>query len=128
MSKYNQEIKRNLEGGLASLHAARESLRNGQYNAAAAEASLAAFHAATALLLNDEIAPGSDKDVLPLVQRAFVEKRRLTKEQGEKLSWLFQLGRAEEIDVATSLIQGEAEKAVQFAESFFEATKVILES
>ena len=128
MSKYDQEIKRNLERVRVNLETANESLRKGQYNAAASEASQAAFHAATALLLNDEIAPGSDEDVMPLVQRAFVEKRRLTKEQGEKLSWLFQLGRAEEVDVATPLIQGEAEKAVEFAESFFEATKVILES
>lgn len=128
MRKYGDEIKRNLERGVAQLQAARGSLQMGQYNAAAAEASLAAFHAASALLLNDEIAPGSDEDVLPLIQRAFVEKRRLTKEQGEKLSWLFQLGKSEEADVATSLIQGEAEKAVQFSESFFEAAKVILES
>ena len=128
MSDYDREIKRNLERVRASLEAANASLREGQYNAAAAEASLAAFHTASALLLNDEIAPGSGEDVMPLVQRAFVEKRRLTKEQGEKLSWLLQLGRAEEADVTTPLIQGEAEKAVQFAESFFEAAKVILES
>ncbi len=127
MSKYGEEIKRNLERGAADLQAARELLQTSQYNAVASEASRSAFHVASALLLNEEIAPGNDEDVLPLVQRAFVEKRRLTKEQGEKLSWLFQLGRAE-AGVTTPLIQGEAEKAVQFAGSFFEAVKVILDS
>lgn len=128
MRKYRDEIERNIQRARICLETAREFLQGGQYDAVAAQASKAAFHTACALLLTDEIAPGSEEDVVSLVQQAFVEKRRLTKEQGEKLRWLLLLGRDEGAQASVPLIQGEAEKALQFAESFFQASKVILES
>lgn len=128
MRKYRDEIERNIQRTRTCLEAARKLLQEGHYDAVAAQASQAAFHTACMLLLTDEIAPGSEEDVASLVQQAFVEKRRLTKEQGEKLRWLLLLGRGEGAQASVPLIQGEAEKALQFAESFFEASKVILES
>lgn len=128
MRKYRDEIERNTQRARICLETAREFLREGQYDATAAQASQAVFHTACMLLLTDEIAPGSEEDVASLVQQAFVEKRRLTKEQGEKLRWLLLLGTGEGGQESVPLIYGEAEKALQFAESFFEASKVILES
>jgi uncharacterized protein (UPF0332 family) len=128
MRKYRDEIERNIQRTRTCLEAARKLLQEGHYDAVAAQASQAAFHTACALLLIDEIAPGREEDVVALVQQAFVEKRRLTKEQGEKLRWLLQLGKEEETEARVPLIQGEAEKALQFAESFLEAATVIRES
>jgi uncharacterized protein (UPF0332 family) len=128
MRKFAVEIKSNLEQTITNIQAAKESLANGQYDAAAARAAESAFHAASVLLLNEEIETSKHEDVITRIHQDFVEKRRLTKEQGEKLNWLFQLGKAGNSDASTPLIPGEAEKAVQFAESFFEAAKVILDS
>ncbi len=129
MRKFAVEIKSNLEQALTNLHAAQESLTNGQYEAAAGRSADSAFHAASVLLLNDEIEAGKHGDVITLIQQVFVEKRRLTREQGEKLNWLFRLGRGGKNSAGIApLIPGEAEKAVQFAGSFLEAVKVILDS
>jgi uncharacterized protein (UPF0332 family) len=128
MSKFSDEIKLYMERSVTDLHAAKEFLETGQYNSAASRASESAFHTASALLLDEEIETGKPGDVLPLIQEVFVNRRRLTQEQGEKLNWLFQLASAESSDASVPLIEGEAQKAVEFAESFFEAGKVILEA
>jgi len=128
MGKYTDEITLNLERTETNLRAARELLETGHYNEAAAHAADAAFCAASVLLLDEEIDPGEHGDIITLIQQIFVNGRRLTKEQGEKLTWLFQLGKAGNADGTAALILGEAQKAVEFAESFYAATKVILEA
>ena len=128
MAKYAGEIKSHLEHTVINLQAAKQSLGQGQYDAAVSQASEAALHAASALLLDEEIEPSQHGDVITPIQQVFVDRRRLTKEQGEKLNWLFQLGKADYSVSGAPLIAGEAQKAVEFAESFFEAAKVILET
>jgi len=128
MGRYGDEIRSNLERSETNLQAAKELLEKGQYDAAASRAYDAAFHAASALLFDEEINTSEHGDVITLIHRIFVNGRRLTREQGEKLNWLFQLGKSGNSGGAVPLIFGEAQKAVQFAESFFEATKVIISS
>jgi uncharacterized protein (UPF0332 family) len=128
MAKYGDEIKAHLEQAVTNLQTAKELFAAGQYEAAASRAAEAGFHTASALLLDEEIETSRHGDVLTLIQQLYVDRRRLTKEQGEKLSWLFQVGKAGNADTNLALIPGEAQKAIEFAESFFEATKVILES
>ena len=118
----------NLERSETNLQAAKELLEKGQYDAAASRASDAAFHSASALLFDEEINASEHGDVITLIHQIFVNGRRLTREQGEKLNWLFQLGKTGNSDGTVPLIFGEAQKAVQFAESFFEAAKVIISS
>lgn len=127
MAKYADEIKQNLGHAVTSLQAAKASLEQGEYNLAASHAADSAFHTATVLLFDEEIEPGKHGDVITLIHQVFVDKRRLTREQGEKLSWLFQM-RGRENSAAAPRLPGEAQKAVEFAESFFEAAKVILEA
>jgi uncharacterized protein (UPF0332 family) len=122
------EIKSHLERAIIALQAARESLNRGQNDAAISHAFEAAFHTGSILLLDEGIEPGKQGDVIALIQQIFVEGRRLTKEQGANLSWLFALGKAENRGVAMPVSYEEANKAVQIAESFFEAAKVILEA
>ena len=126
--KYAVEIKSHLEGAIAALQAAKASLDQGQHAAAISHAFEAAFHTGSILLLDEEIEPGQHGDVITLIQQIFVEGRRLTKDQGANLSWLFALGKAENRGVSMPVSYKEANKAVQIAESFFEAAKVILES
>jgi uncharacterized protein (UPF0332 family) len=128
MAKYADEIKLHLEQTVTNLQAARELLDTGQYDTAALRAADAAFHSASALLLNEEIDPSKHGDIITLVHQIFVNGRRLTREQGEKISWLFQFRAPEGSHEHLPAIAGEAQKAVEFAESFFAATKVILEA
>jgi uncharacterized protein (UPF0332 family) len=126
--KYPVEIKSHLDGALSALQGANEALDKGQNDAATSHAFEAAFHTGSTLLLDEEIEPSKHGDVITLIQQIFVEGRRLTKEQGANLGWLFALGKAEQGAGAMPVSYEEAHKAVQIAESFFEAAKVILEA
>lgn len=128
MSKYPVEMKANLDRAIANLQAAKASLEAGQYEAAASSAAEATFHTGSMLLLDEEIEPGKHGDVITLIQEMFVNRRRLTKEQGGNLSWLFALRNAEDRGTAAPVSAEEAHKAVEIAESFFDAAKVILSS
>jgi len=128
MSKYALEMKAHLDGGISKLQAAKESLGGGQQEAAASCAAEAAFHTGSLLLLDEELAPEELGDVITLIQELFVNRRRLTKEQGGNLSWLFALRNAEAGGKTMPVSSEEARKAVEIAESFFDAAKVILEA
>jgi uncharacterized protein (UPF0332 family) len=128
MSKYAVEMKGHLDGAISNLQAAKESLGGSHYEAAASRAAEAAFHSGSMLLLDEEIAPEEQGEVITLIQELFVNRRRLTKEQGGNLSWLFALRNAEDRGTASPVTSEEARKAVEIAESFFDAAKVILEA
>ena len=128
MSKYPVEMKANLDGAIANLQAAKASLEAGQYEGAASRAADAAFHTGSMLLLDEEIEQDKHGDVITLIQEVFVNRRRLTKEQGGNLSWLFALRNAEDRGTAVPVSSEEAHKAIEIAESFFGAAKVILSS
>jgi uncharacterized protein (UPF0332 family) len=126
--KYAVEIKSHLDGAVSALQAAKEALDRGQNDTATSGAFESAFHTGSILLLDEEIEPAQHGDVIAQIQQIFVEGRRLTKEQGANLSWLFALGKAENRGVSMPVSYEEAKKTVQIAESFFEAAKVILEA
>lgn len=128
MAKYADEIKIHLAGAETHVQAARDLFIQGKYDPAVARAAESALHAGSALLLDEEIETSKPEDVITLIHQVFVNGRRLTQEQGEKLSWLFQLGKAQKSEEAVPLIAGEVQKAVEFAESFLEATRIILEA
>ena len=125
---YAVEIKSHLDQAVIALQAAKASLDHGQNETAASRAFEAAFHTGSILLLDEGVDPSQHGDVISLIQQIFVEGRRLTKEQGANLNWLFALGKAEDRWVSMPVAYEEANKAVQIAESFFEAAKVILEA
>ena len=127
MGSHNDEIKLNVEEAINHLQAAKDLLEKGQLDAAAARASESAFHTATALLLDEDIETIQQGDVISLIQEIFVKGRRLTKDQGGDLSWLFAMRNAEDRAASIRVTPEEAHRAVEIAESFFEAAKVILE-
>ena len=122
MSNYGGEIKTNIDQAITLLQAAKEYLGTDQFRAASSHASDSALHTARALLLDEDIEPAKQGDVITLLQEIFVNGRRLTKEQGANLNWLFAMRDAEK-----RVTSEEAHKAVEIAGSFFEAAKVILE-
>jgi uncharacterized protein (UPF0332 family) len=91
MTRYAIEIKSNLENVIANLQPAKEALQKGQYDIAASRACEAAFYIGSALLLDEEIETSQHGDVITLIHQIFVNGRRLTKEQGANLTWLFTL-------------------------------------
>ncbi|HEX5942641.1 MAG TPA: HEPN domain-containing protein [Anaerolineales bacterium] len=127
MASYSDEIKLNVEEAVNHLQAAKNLYENGQLEAVAARASESAFHMASALLLDEDIEISQHGDVITLIQEIFVNGRLLTKEQGGDLSWLFAMRNAEDRALSIRVTPEEAHRAVEIAESFFEAAKVILE-
>ena len=122
MGSYTDEIRTNIEEALTLLQAAKEYLETDQFESAASHASNCALHTARALLLDEDIEPARHGDVITLLQEIFVNGRRLTKEQGANLNWLFAMGKAE-----NRVTSEGAHRAVEIAGSFYEAAKVILE-
>ena len=127
MGSYSDDIKLSVEEAINHLQAAKTLLENGQLEAAIARASESAFHAARALLLDEDIESNKQEEVIASIQEIFVKGRRLTKEQGGDLSWLFAMNNAEDRAASIRVTPEEAQRAVHIAESFFEAAKVILE-
>ena len=128
MRKFAVEMKSHLDQAVTELQAAKAFLETGQYDLAVFHAADTAFHTASALLLNDEIEPSKHGDVITLIHEGFVNRRRLTKEQGADLSWLFAAKNTGQEGAAASFASEDAPKAVQIAQSFFDAAKVILDS
>ena len=128
MGNYSVEIKENVEAAITNLQAAKEWIQDGQYEHAVSRASDSAFHTARALLLDEGIESSKHGDVITLLQEIFVNGRKLTKEQGMNLHWLFAIRNADERTASVRVTADEAHRAVQVAESFFEAAKVILEA
>jgi uncharacterized protein (UPF0332 family) len=126
--KYPVEIKANLEAAITNLQAAKAALQAGQAAVSVSRAADAAFHAGSMLLLDEEIDPDKHGDVITLLQEIFVNGRRLTKDQGADLSWLFAWEGAEDGGQSGFVSADDAHRAVQIAESFFDAAKVILEA
>lgn len=126
MATSELEIRKQLEQTVTHLQSGRDLLTNGRYASAAAHAGEAAFHAGAALLLDERLEPSQHGDVITRVREMFVDRRRLTHEQGEKLNWVLGFRTAETSGMP--VVAGEAQKALEFAESFLEATKVILEA
>ena len=127
MGSYDDEIQLNVADAVTNLQSARDLLGNGQYQAAASRAAQSAFHTASALLLDEEIETSKHGDVISLIQEVFVNERRLTKEQGAHLSWLFARRNTGGQPESIAGTPEDARRAVEIAESFFNAAKVILE-
>jgi uncharacterized protein (UPF0332 family) len=128
MAEYPIEIKSHLENTVANLQAAKDSLEKGDHQSSVAHAAESTFHTASALLLDEGIETSQHGDVITLLQQVFVQGRRLTKEQGADLNWLFAQRRAGSQQISTPATSAEAQRAVEIAESFFKAARVILDS
>jgi len=126
MTENAKEILANLERADTSLNAARDLLDKGYYDIAASRAYYAAFYAASALLLKENIDTSKHSGVISAIHRFFVKTGKLDTEQGKNLNWLFELRGVGDYGVSVHVASGEAYKAVQIAEKFLESAKNIL--
>jgi uncharacterized protein (UPF0332 family) len=125
--KYSEEIAANIARAEESIRAAKELVSNGYYDFAASRAYYAAFYAATAVLLADELEYGKHSGVIAAIHQRLVRTGRLDKKFGRDLNWLFELRSVGDYGVTIHVPQEDAEKAVDAAERFLRATKQIIE-
>ena len=121
------EIAANLERAGTNLQAAKDLLDKGYYDIAASRAYYAAFYAASALLLKEDMDTSKHSGVIALIHQRFVRTGKLDKVQGKNLNWLFELRSVGDYGVSVHVGQGEALQAVQVAGKFLESVKQILQ-
>lgn len=126
MEDYSDEISSNLERAETNLQVARELLDKEYFDVSASRAYYAAFYAASALLLNEGLDTSKHSGVIALIHQHFVKNGRLNKEQGRNLNWLFELRSVGDYGVSLHVHQQDAQRAVNIAEDFFEAVKILL--
>jgi uncharacterized protein (UPF0332 family) len=127
MADNNKEISENLQRAGTSVKAAKDMIEKEYYDIAASRAYYAAFYAASALLLKEDIDTTKHSGVIASIHRLFVKEGKLDKEQGRNLQWLFDLRGVGDYGVSEHVSAGEAYKSVKVAEDFLKAVLKILE-
>ena len=128
MSKYGEEIVANLERADTNIQAADELLEKGYYDVSASRAYYAAFYAASALLLNEDIDTSKHSGVIALIHQHFVKTGQLDREQGRNLNWLFELRSVGDYGVSLHVTEDDARRAVLVAKDFLRVAKSVLRS
>ena len=124
--KYAAEIAANLERADMSIQAAKELASGGYYDFAASRAYYAAFYAATAILLHEELEFGKHSGVIASIHQRFVKAGRLDKKHGRDLNWLFELRSVGDYGATAHVSQEDAKKAIEAAEGFLHAIRTLI--
>jgi uncharacterized protein (UPF0332 family) len=125
--KFAHEIAANLERSKASIRAAEELISGGYYDFVASRAYYAAFYAATALLLSEELGFGKHSSVISSIHQRFVKTGKLDEKCGKDLNWLFELRGVGDYGAATHVSPEDASKAIEAAANFLNAAKSLLQ-
>jgi len=125
-AKYATEIAANLERAKKSIQAAQKMITYGYYDFAASRAYYAAFYAATAILLSEELTFRKHSGVIAFIHREFIKTGKVSQNHGKNLNWLFELRNIGDYGVTIHVSQQDAEKAVEAAEGFVNAIKTLL--
>ena len=126
MSEYGEEIVANLERADTNLQAAGELLDKGYHDVSASRAYYAAFYAASALLLSEDIDTSKHSGVIALIHQHFVKSGKLGNDQGRNLNWLFELRSVGDYGVSLHVTVEDARRAVLVAEDFLRSVKSLL--
>jgi uncharacterized protein (UPF0332 family) len=126
MADYSSEIASNLERAKTNLNAAKDLLDKNYYDIAASRAYYSAFYGASALLLSEGIDTNKHSGVIALIHQHYVKAGKLDKEQDKNLNWLFELRGVGDYGVSVHVASGEAHRAIQVAEKFFDSVNQIL--
>ncbi len=127
MTDNASEIASYLERADTSVRAAKDMVEKGFYDIAASRAYYAAFYAASALLLKENVDTSKHSSVIASIHRLFVKEGKLDKEQGKNLNWLFELRGVGDYGVSEHVASGEALKAIEVAEEFLASSIKILD-
>ena len=126
MTDNSEEITANLQRAETSIRAAKDLVEKGYYDIAASRAYYAAFYAASALLLKENIDTSKHSGVIASIHRLFVKEGKLDEEQGKNLNWLFELRGVGDYGVSEHVSSGEAHKAIKVSEEFLVSAIKIL--
>ena len=124
--KYADEIDANLARAQQSLAAAQALASKAYYDFVASRAYYAAFYAATALLLSEELTFNKHSGVIASIHRKFVKTGRLDAQHGKNLNWLFELRGIGDYGGMVHVTKADAEQAIRAASEFLQAIKVLL--
>ena len=125
--KHAEEIAANLERAERSIRAARELASGGYYDFVASRAYYAAFYAATAILLREELEFSKHSAVIASIHQRFVKTGRLDKKYGRDLNWLFELRGIGDYGATVHVSQEDADRATRTAEEFLRAIKALIQ-
>lgn len=128
MPKYAEEIAANLERAEQSIQAAKELSSGGYHDFVASRAYYAAFYAATAALLHEELEFSKHSGVIAFIHQRLVKTGRLDKRYGKDLNWLFELRSVGDYGVTVHVSQQDAERAIRAAEDFLRAVKTLIQA
>ena len=92
----------------------------------ASRAYYAAFHAASALLLSENLSFNSHSGVLRAISLHFVKTGRLDKSHGRNLNWLAELRQVGDYGESRRVTLDEAQRAVSVANGFLTQVLSIL--
>jgi uncharacterized protein (UPF0332 family) len=125
--KYEGEIAANLERAEASIQAAKSLAEGGYYDFVASRAYYAAFYAATAALLCEELGFSKHSGVIAFIHREFVKTGRLDKRHGKNLNWLFELRGVGDYGATVHVLRRDAERAIKVAEEFLSTMEALID-
>ena len=125
--QFADEIAAHLERAMQSIQAARQLTSGGYNDFAASRAYYAAFYAATAVLLSEGLDLSKHSAVIASIHQRFVKTGRLDIEHGKALNWLFELRGVGDYGGTAHVSRQEVEQAIEAAEKFLEAIKLLLE-
>lgn len=126
--KYSGEIAANLQRAETSIRAAKELATGGYYDFVASRAYYAAFYAATALLLSEELEFGKHSGVIASIHQRFVKTGKLDTKSGRDLNWLFELRSVGDYGAATHVSQQDADRAIEVADDFLKAAMSLIQA
>lgn len=121
------EIKANLERSEESIHAAEKLQDEGFYDSVASRAYYAAFYAAAALLLSQNLEFGKHSAVIAAIHQKFVKTGKLDQRFGKDLNWLFELRGVGDYGELLHVFKEDASEAIKKAKEFLEAVKMLIE-
>ena len=125
--EYEQEIAANLERAEQSIRAARELAAGGYYDFVASRAYYAAFYAATALLLGEQLTISKHSGVIAAIHQRFVKSGKLEKRFGRDLNWLFELRGVADYGATIHVSRQDAMKAIEAAGGFLHAVVLLMQ-
>ena len=125
--RYGEEIMANLKRAGASIGAAKKLVSEGYFDFAASRAYYAAFYAAAALLLSEELAFGKHSGVIAAIHQRFVKTGEMEQRYGRDLNWLFELRGVGDYGVTVHVSRQDAENAIRAAKDFLSMTSMLIE-
>jgi uncharacterized protein (UPF0332 family) len=123
---YEDEIAANLDRAEESIRAAKILFATDHFDFAASRAYYAAFYAATAALLSEELEFDKHSGVIAAIHQRFVKTGKLDKQFGKDLNRLFELRSIGDYGETKHVPSDDAAKAIEIAEAFLDAIKRML--